>query len=137
MTEPVPHPDPRPESAPIRLPLPRRAATPMPSSIAPESPAAARKDAGLTLAFGLQDVDSGARRVPVLGGLAVIFGIAALFNAPIALGPLAILFALGALLRGQAGLAAIGGISAVVALAISPVFWTVVGLAWLGSWLLG
>ncbi len=68
---------------------------------------------------------------PVLGGLAVIFGIAALFKAALLLAPLALAFALLAALFRQFSWAAIGGVSGLAALAISPWFWGIVGMAWL------
>ncbi|HEY7688351.1 MAG TPA: hypothetical protein VH835_06645 [Dongiaceae bacterium] len=77
---------------------------------------------------------------PVLGSLAVIFGIAALFKATLLLGPLALAFAFLAALGRQFSWAAIGGIAGLAALATSPWFWGIVGLAWvidylgLGSW---
>jgi len=79
-------------------------------------------------------------RPPVLGSLAVIFGIAALFKATLLLGPLALVFAFLAVLGRQFSWAAIGGIAGLVALATSPWFWGILGLAWvidylgLGSW---
>lgn len=134
MTEPAPHlpssdsPDPRAEPpAPIPLPVPHRETTPLTAGRGP----------GFVLSLGAEDPGARARGIPVLGGLAAIFGIVALFKAPIVLGPLGILFGLAALLRGQAALAAIGGVTGIVALAISPMFWALFGLAWLGSWLLG
>jgi hypothetical protein len=77
---------------------------------------------------------------PVLGSLAVIFGIAALFKATLLLGPLALIFAFLAAIGRQFSWAAIGGIAGLAALATSPWFWGIVGLAWvveyfgLGSW---
>jgi hypothetical protein len=77
---------------------------------------------------------------PVLGSLAVIFGIAALFKATLLLGPLALAFAGLAVLGRQFSWAAIGGIAGLAALATSPWFWGILGLAWvveyfgLGSW---
>ena len=68
---------------------------------------------------------------PVLGCLAVIFGIAALFKATLLLAPLALVFALLAALFRQFSWAAIGGISGLVALATSPWFWGIVGMTWL------
>lgn len=133
MSEPVPHSDSPRSVAPI--PLPNRNAPIVHESAVSEPPRPA--DGGFALTFGLQDTGTQSRGVPVLGTLSAVFGIAALFKVPVVLAPLALLFALGALLRRQAGLAAIGGISAVVALAISPMFWAVLGLAWLGRWLLG
>ena len=134
MTEPVPHPDSRPDSAPIPLPVARRAPTPAVAPAPPLPPA--RAQPGFDLSFAVPETGR-PRGVPVLGGLAAIFGVAALFKAPGVLAPLAFLFAIGALFRRQAGWAAIGSVAGVVALVISPVFWAVVGLAWLGSWLLG
>ena len=114
------------QAAPIPLPGARRAA-----------PAAPGREAGLVLSVATEDLGGRTRGIPVLGGLAAIFGIVALFKAPVVLGPLGILFGLAALLRGQAGLGLIGGVTGLVALAISPMFWALFGLAWLGSWLLG
>jgi len=77
---------------------------------------------------------------PILGSLAVIFGIAALFKATLLLGPLALVFAFLAVLGRQFSWAAIGGIAGLAALATSPWFWGILGLAWvveyfgLGSW---
>jgi len=77
---------------------------------------------------------------PVLGSLAVIFGVAALFKATLLLGPLALIFAFLAALGRQFSWAAIGGIAGIAALATSPWFWGILGLAWmidylgLGSW---
>ena len=68
---------------------------------------------------------------PVLGCLAAIFGIAALFKATIVLAPLGLGFAIAAALSRQISWAAVGGISSIVALLISPVFWALLGLAWL------
>jgi hypothetical protein len=78
---------------------------------------------------------------PVLGSLSVIFGIAALFKATLLLAPLALVFALLAALGRQFSWAAIGGIAGLAALATSPWFWGLLGLAWvvdylgLDSWL--
>jgi hypothetical protein len=68
---------------------------------------------------------------PILGSLAVIFGIAALFKATLLLAPLALVLALLAALFRQFSWAAIGGISGLAALATSPWFWGIVGMAWL------
>ena len=68
---------------------------------------------------------------PVLGSLAVIFGIAALFKATLLLAPLALVFALLAALFRQFSWAAIGGISGLAALGTSPWFWGIVGMTWL------
>lgn len=68
---------------------------------------------------------------PVIGSLAVIFGIAALFKATLLLAPLALAFALLAALFRQFSWAAIGGISGLAALATSPWFWGIVGMTWL------
>lgn len=138
MNKPAPHPrsidDPDPQTL---APAPGGAAIPLVVPHCGPPPAPADGAAGFALSLAGQDRGTRARGIPVLGGLAAIFGVAALFKAPVVLAPLGIFFALAALLRGQAGLAAIGGVSGVVALAISPVFWTLIGLAWLGSWLLG
>ncbi len=72
---------------------------------------------------------------PVFGALAAVFGIAALFKATLFLAPLALLCALVAGLRGNYGWAAVGVASAIVALATSPLFWTLLGLTWLIGWL--
>jgi hypothetical protein len=68
---------------------------------------------------------------PVFGGLAVIFGVTALFKAAVVLGPLALLCALLALIRRQYAWAAVGAGAALGALLTSPTFWTLLGLAWL------
>jgi hypothetical protein len=70
---------------------------------------------------------------PVLGCLAVIFGISALFKATLLLAPLALFFALLAALFRQFSWAAIGGMSGLAALATSPWFWGIVGLTWLAD----
>ena len=68
---------------------------------------------------------------PVSGALAAIFGVASLFKMAWILAPLAVLLAIVAGLRGHHGWAAIGLGTAIVGLAISPWFWTALGLAWL------
>jgi len=68
---------------------------------------------------------------PVLGSLALIFGVAGLVQQPLVFAPLALIFAAAALIRGQRRLAAIGGVSALAALAGSYAFWTLIGLGWL------
>jgi hypothetical protein len=68
---------------------------------------------------------------PVSGALAAIFGVASLFKMAWVLAPLAVAMAIVAGLRGHHGWAVIGLASAVVGLAISPWFWTALGLAWL------
>jgi hypothetical protein len=68
---------------------------------------------------------------PVSGALAAIFGVASLFKMAWILAPLAVLLAIVAGLRGHHGWAAIGLGTAIVGLAISPWFWTFLGLAWL------
>lgn len=70
---------------------------------------------------------------PILGSLAVIFGIAALFKATLLLAPLALVFALLAALFRQFSWAAIGGISGLAALGTSPWFWGIVGMTWLAD----
>jgi hypothetical protein len=73
---------------------------------------------------------------PVLGTLAAVFGIVALFKATLFLAPLGLAFAIAAGCCRQFGWALIGAASAVVALAISPAFWTLLGAAWLLKWLM-
>jgi hypothetical protein len=73
---------------------------------------------------------------PILGGLAAVFGIAALFKATLFLAPLGLLFALAAAFRRQFAWAVIGAVAAAVALATSPLFWGLLGLAWLVGWLI-
>jgi hypothetical protein len=72
---------------------------------------------------------------PILGGLAAVFGIAALFKATLFLAPLGLVFALAAALRRQIAWAVIGAVAAAVALVTSPLFWGLLGLAWLVGWL--
>jgi hypothetical protein len=73
---------------------------------------------------------------PILGSLAVIFGVAALFTGTLVLAPLGIVLALAAGIFRQIPWAVIGAASAVVALATSKYFWALLGLAWLLDWLL-
>jgi hypothetical protein len=73
---------------------------------------------------------------PILGSLAVIFGVAALFTGTLVLAPLGIVLALAAGIFRQVPWAVIGAASAVVALATSKYFWALLGLAWLLDWLL-
>jgi hypothetical protein len=73
---------------------------------------------------------------PILGSLAVIFGVAALFTGTLVLAPLGIVLALAAGLFRQIPWAVIGAASAVVALATSKYFWALLGLAWLLDWVL-
>ena len=75
---------------------------------------------------------------PILGSLAVIFGVASLFTSTLALAPLAVAMALAAGIFRQISWAVIGGAAATVALATSKYFWALLGLAWLinrVSWL--
>ena len=68
---------------------------------------------------------------PILGSLAVIFGVAALFTGTLVLAPLALIVALAAGIFRQIPWAVIGGAAATVALATSKYFWALLGLAWL------
>ncbi len=142
MSDPAPHP--RRANTPAErieptLPMPagmagmpREQRTPVPYS----PPLAARPPSGdLPLSWEAAEIGARVRAVPILGGLAVIFGIGALFKAPLVLGPLAMAFGLAALCRRQVSLGAIGGIAGLVGLLISPLFWTLVGLGWVGAWL--
>ena len=77
---------------------------------------------------------------PILGSLAVIFGVASLFTGTLVLAPLALVLAVAAGLFRQIPWAVIGGSAAIVALATSKYFWALLGLAWLinrVSWLWG
>jgi hypothetical protein len=73
---------------------------------------------------------------PILGSLAVIFGVASLFTGTLVLAPLAIALAFVAALLRQVSWSVIGGASAVVGLATSKYFWALLGLAWLLDWML-
>jgi len=73
---------------------------------------------------------------PILGSLAVIFGVAALFTGTLVLAPLALVLALVAGIFRQIPWTVIGGAAATVALATSKYFWALLGLAWLIDWLL-
>jgi len=68
---------------------------------------------------------------PILGSLAVIFGVASLFTGTLVLAPLALVLALAAGISRQISWAVIGGAAATVALATSKYFWALLGLAWL------
>lgn len=81
--------------------------------------------------FGLAMPPGRAWTPPVSGALAAIFGVASLFKMAWILAPLAVLLAILAGVRGHHGWAAIGLGTAIVGLAISPWFWTALGLAWL------
>jgi hypothetical protein len=75
---------------------------------------------------------------PILGSLAVIFGVASLFTGTLVLAPLALVLAVAAGIFRQVPWAVIGGAAATVALATSKYFWALLGLAWLinrVSWL--
>ena len=138
MTEGPSRPDALPDMPPAATPLPPVEAAPVSSALASQAPAPAPvPDAGFNLGLGVEELGTRARGLPVLGGLAAVFGVAALFKAPLVLGPLGFLFGLAALVRRQFGLGAIGGVSGLVALAISPSFWGLLGLAWAWSWLWG
>ena len=73
---------------------------------------------------------------PILGSLAVIFGVASLFTGTLLLAPLAIVLAVVAALFRQVSWSVIGCASAVVGLATSKYFWALLGLAWLLDWVL-
>src|SRR5204862_6212008 len=60
---------------------------------------------------------------PILGSLAVIFGVASLFTGTLVLAPLALVLALAAGLLRQTSWAVIGAAAATVALATSKYFW--------------
>ena len=68
---------------------------------------------------------------PILGSLAVIFGVASLFTGTLVLAPLALVLAVAAGIFRQISWAVIGGAAATVALATSKYFWALLGLAWL------
>lgn len=74
---------------------------------------------------------------PILGSLALIFGLAALFTAPLLFGPLGALFGLAALLRGQFWFAAVGGLTGLAGLAAAPSFWAILGFGWILAYLFG
>ncbi len=142
MSEPAPHP--RPANSPadrieptLLVPADMAGAPYEPVTPVPYSPPvpAEPPSRGFPLSLGAEEIGARARSMPVLGGLAVIFGICALFKAPVVLGPLAMAFGIAALCRRQVSLGAIGGIAGLVGLLISPLFWTLVGLGWLGTWL--
>lgn len=71
------------------------------------------------------------RAPPILGTLAVIFGVTALYKATLFLAPIALALGIIAVFRRQAGWGLIGMGAAFVALVIDPAFWGLVGLAWL------
>ena len=71
------------------------------------------------------------RKPPVLGLLAVIYGVVALIKLPILFGPLAILFAIAALCRKQYWYAGVGAATGAAGLVSSSTFWLLVGSGWL------
>jgi hypothetical protein len=140
MSDSAPHPDAAPAplpSTPVPVPqaVGREGVIPFDSARPPALPT---QEAGFFSGLALDEPEGArTRSIPILGGLAAIFGIAALFNTPIVLGPLALVFGLAALCRRQVSLGVIGGVAGLVALLISPVFWALLGLGWLAGWLLG
>lgn len=110
-------------------------ATPRPAVPQPPSWAERLRRSGHFVVVPAPEDGAGDRVVrfepPVLGSLALIFGVAGLVQKPLAFAPLALVFAAAALVRGQRRLAAIGGVSALAALAGSYAFWTLIGLGWL------
>jgi hypothetical protein len=149
MSEPAPHPQPANASGERiepTLPMPAGPAhvapgststwepvTPVPYS--PPLPPAQPPSRGVPLFLDVDEAAARPRSIPILGGLSAIFGICSLFKAPLVLGPLAMIFGIAALYRRQVSLGAIGGIAGLVGLLISPLFWAIVGLGWLGTWL--
>jgi hypothetical protein len=76
------------------------------------------------------------RKPPVLGLLAVIYGIVALIKLPILFGPLALLFAIAAAFRKQFWYAGVGAATGAAGLAGSSTFWILLGSGWLLNYLL-
>lgn len=74
---------------------------------------------------------------PILGSLALVFGLAALAKAPLLFGPLGAAFGLFALLRGQFWFAAVGGLTGLAGLAAAPSFWALLGASWLLAYIFG
>jgi hypothetical protein len=109
----------------LRLPLPRRGPLAWLKPVALEVTAVPGRD-GEPLEV----------RPPILGALAVIFGVTALDHATLVLAPLALLISLVAAFRRQFAWAAIGAISAVAALVTSTWFWSLLGLSMLAGYLL-
>ena len=71
--------------------------------------------------------------LPVAGGLAVIFGVAGLFQSTWLLAPLAVLAGVLAIFRGQNGLGLVGLFCGLAGALSSASLWTLVGLGWLWS----
>ena len=68
---------------------------------------------------------------PILGALTVIFGVTSLYQATLLLAPLAIVLGgIAVLRRRHARWGWIGIGAAAAALAITPAFWALIGLAW-------
>lgn len=76
------------------------------------------------------------RKPPVLGLLAVIYGIVALIKLPILFGPLALIFAIAAASRKQYWYAAVGAATGAAGLVSSTTFWLLLGSGWLLNYLL-
>src|SRR5258708_39455314 len=73
---------------------------------------------------------------PVLGLLAVIYGLVALIKLPILFGPLALIFAVAAICRKQYWYAAVGAATGAAGLVSSTTFWLLLGSGWLLNYLL-
>lgn len=124
------------------IPLPKVPATPA-VPVAPEVPAIpvqAVQAQAPVIAVTATAPAAAHWQPPILGSLAVIFGVASLFTGTLVLAPLALVLALAAGIFRQVSWAVIGGAAATVALATSKYFWALLGLAWLinrVSWLWG
>ncbi|HWA41841.1 MAG TPA: hypothetical protein VHA10_01425 [Hypericibacter adhaerens] len=124
-----------PKAAVVRLtpvaPMqPAAAAEPLP----PEPAAWPSEESGPSAVFALPPAYL--RKPPVLGLLAVIYGIVALIKLPILFGPLAILFAIAAACRKQFWYAALGAATGAAGLVSSTTFWLLLGGGWLINYLL-
>jgi hypothetical protein len=98
---------------------------------APQVAAPVPIDARFEITQGAADSGRPMRAPPILGALAVIFGVTALYKATLMLAPIALVLGIIALFRRQGGWGLIGMGAAAVALVIDPTFWGLLGLAWL------
>lgn len=118
----------------IPLPkVPAVAAVPATPAVpaAPEVPAVPAQPQTPIIAVSATAPPAAHWQPPILGSLAVIFGVASLFTGTLVLAPLALLLAVAAGIFRQISWGIIGGAAATVALATSKYFWALLGLAWL------
>jgi hypothetical protein len=124
-----------PKAAVVRLTPASSVQAVAPQEPLPPEPAywAAPEESAPSAVFALPPM---LRLPPVLGFLAVTFGIVALIKLPILFGPLALLFAIAAAFKKQFWYAAVGAATGAAGLVSSTTFWLLLGSGWLLNYLL-